>query len=160
MSSGTLPSQTWQSETTKGTHVMDFKLEVIALGVTDVDRAKAFYADRVGFGCDVDHRGGDQFRVVQFTPPGSACSILFGLGVTDAAPGAIKGIHLVVTDIAAAHEELAGRGVEISPVRHMTPAGWADGVDPAHADYNSFADFADPDGNSFVLQERGHATRA
>lgn len=136
---------------------MDIKLEVVPLPVTDVDRAKAFFSEQLGFHCDVDHRAGDDFRVVQLTPPGSACSIMVGRGITDGVPGSVKGLHLVVTDITSVREELAGRGVPVSAVRHMTPQGWADGVDPGHTDYNSFADFADPDGNTFVLQERGHA---
>jgi catechol 2,3-dioxygenase-like lactoylglutathione lyase family enzyme len=139
---------------------MDFKLEAIALPVADVDRAKAFYADRAGFTLDVDHRSGDSFRVVQFTPPGSSCSIMFGVGIVDTAPGSVKGLHLVVTDIEAARAELSDRGVEVTPVRHMTPNGWADGVDQEHTDYNSFAEFSDPDGTLWLLQERGHADRS
>ena len=138
---------------------MDYKLEAVALPVTDVDRAKAFYAERLGFTLDVDHRAGDSFRVVQLTPAGSACSIMVGIGITDAAPGSVKGLHLVVADIEAAHAELTARGAEIGALRHMGPSGWVDGVDPAHTDYNSFAEFADPDGNVWVLQERGHADR-
>jgi catechol 2,3-dioxygenase-like lactoylglutathione lyase family enzyme len=135
---------------------MDYKLEVVVLPVSDVDRAKAFYTEQLGFNLDVDHRAGDQFRVVQVTPPGSACSISFGIGITDATPGAVRGTHLVVTDIEQARAALVGRGVEVSDVRHMTPDGFVPGADPAHADYNSFADFRDPDGNTWVLQERGH----
>jgi catechol 2,3-dioxygenase-like lactoylglutathione lyase family enzyme len=136
---------------------MDYRLEVVPLPVADVDRAKEFYSQHVGFRLDVDYRAGESFRVVQLTPPGSACSIMVGVGVIDSAAGSVKGMHLVVTDIDAARAELVGRGVEVSAVRHMTPDGWVDGVDPNHTDYNSFADFADPDGNSWVLQERGHA---
>jgi catechol 2,3-dioxygenase-like lactoylglutathione lyase family enzyme len=139
---------------------MDWKLEVVALPVADVDRAKSFYTDRVGFRLDVDHRAGDEFRVVQLTPPGSACSIMVGVGITDAPPGSVKALHLVVADIEAARAQLAERGVEVAPVRHMTPAGWVQGVDPTHTDYNSFAEFSDPDGNVWVLQERGHADLA
>ncbi|HZZ96793.1 MAG TPA: glyoxalase superfamily protein [Jatrophihabitantaceae bacterium] len=139
---------------------MDWKLEVVPLPVADVDRAKAFYTEELGFTCDVDHRAGDEFRVVQLTPPGSQCSVMVGVGITDATPGAVKGLHIVVADIAAAHAELTGRGVDVAPIRHMTPNGWADGVDAAHTDYNSFADFADPDGNTFVLQEHGHDSGA
>lgn len=134
---------------------MDYKLELVLLPVTDVDRAKAFY-EQVGFAVHVDHRVGDSFRVVQMDPPGSACSISFGVGITTAAPGSVVGLHLVVNDLAAAREELVGRGVQVSPVRHMTAEGWQPGVDPAHADFNSFADFTDPDGNGWVLQEVGH----
>ena len=132
---------------------MDFKLELVLIPVSDVDRAKAFYVERCGFTLDVDHQPNDEFRVVQVTPPGSACSLTFGIGITPAEPGSYRGTHLVVKDIEAAREELAGRGVEVGEIRHMTPEGWQAGADPAHADYNSFADFADPDGNTWVLQE-------
>jgi catechol 2,3-dioxygenase-like lactoylglutathione lyase family enzyme len=132
---------------------MDYKLELILIPVTDIDRAKAFYVDNCGFTLDVDHEPNDEFRVVQVTPPGSACSLTFGLGITEAQPGSVRGTHLVVTDIEAARSELVARGVEVSEVRHMTPTGWQPGADPEHARYNSFADFADPDGNTWVLQE-------
>ncbi len=135
---------------------MDYKLELILLPVADVDRAKAFYADQLGFALDVDHQPNEQFRVVQLTPPGSACSVSFGIGITDSSPGSLKGMHLVVTDIEKARAELVGRGVTVSDVRHMTPDGWQPGADPEHKNFNSFADFADPDGNSWVLQERDH----
>jgi catechol 2,3-dioxygenase-like lactoylglutathione lyase family enzyme len=135
---------------------MDYKLELIVLPTTDVDRAKAFYAERAGFTVDVDHRAGDEFRVVQLTPPGSACSVTIGVGV-GAPSSPVRGMHLVVTDIEAAHAELTGRGVEVGAVRHMTENGWVDGADPEHADYNSFADFPDPDGNVWVLQERDYS---
>jgi catechol 2,3-dioxygenase-like lactoylglutathione lyase family enzyme len=134
---------------------MDYKLELMILPVSDVDRAKAFYTDQAGFTLDVDHRAGEDFRVVQLTPPGSACSITIGVGLSDAAAGTARGLHLVVTDIEAARAELVGRGVEVSDIRHMTPEGWQPGPDPQHTDYNSFADFRDPDGNSWILQERG-----
>ena len=132
---------------------MDFKLELVLIPVSDVDRAKQFYEERCGFELDVDHQPNDEFRVVQLTPPGSACSLTFGIGITDAAPGTYRGTHLVVTDIEAARTELVGRGVEVSEIRHMTPDGWQPGRDPNRADYNSFADFSDPDGNTWVLQE-------
>jgi catechol 2,3-dioxygenase-like lactoylglutathione lyase family enzyme len=134
---------------------MDWKIEVVILPVADVDRAKAFYTDQCGFHLDVDHRAGEQFRVVQLTPPGSACSVTVGLGLTDAAPGSTRGLHLVVADLERAHRELLGRGVPVSDIRHMTAQGWAPGIDPEHASHNSFADFADPDGNTWVLQEAG-----
>jgi catechol 2,3-dioxygenase-like lactoylglutathione lyase family enzyme len=137
---------------------MDFKLELVLVPVTDVDRAKAFYMDKAGFALDVDHKAGDAFRVVQLTPPGSSCSITFGIGITDAPPGSTRGLHLVVTDIEAARAELVERGVAVSDVRHMTPDGWVPGSDPKRQDYNSFADFADPDGNTWILQERGYST--
>lgn len=132
---------------------MDFKLELVLIPVSDVDRAKAFYEDKCGFNLDVDHQPNDEFRVVQFTPPGSACSLTFGIGITDAAPGSYRGTHLIVADIEAARTELTGRGVEVSEIRHMGPNGWEPGPDPEHQDYNSFADFSDPDGNTWVLQE-------
>jgi catechol 2,3-dioxygenase-like lactoylglutathione lyase family enzyme len=133
---------------------MDFKLELVLLPVSDIDRAKAFYTEKVGFNLDVDHHPNEEFRVVQMTPPGSSCSITIGKGITDAAPGSYRGTHLVVTDIEAARAELAERGIEVSEIRHMGPEGWQPGPDPNHADYNSFADFADPDGNTWILQER------
>lgn len=139
---------------------MDMKIEVVMLPVADVDRAKDFYAERAGFNLDVDHRASEQFRVVQFTPPGSACSVVFGTGLTDAAPGSVRGTHLVVTDIEAVRDELRRRGVEVSDVRHMGPGGWQPGADPEHNDYASFADFKDPDGNAWIIQERGHDGRA
>jgi catechol 2,3-dioxygenase-like lactoylglutathione lyase family enzyme len=133
---------------------VNFSLEVVMLPVSDVDRSMRFYTEQLGFRLDTDHRAGDQFRVVQVTPPGSACSVVFGTGVHGGAPGTVLGTHLVVTDIAAARELLVGRGVEVSEIRHMTPSGWQPGVDPQGADYNSFADFADPDGNTWEIQER------
>lgn len=132
---------------------MDFKLELVLIPVADPDRAKAFYEEQAGFTLDVDHRAGDSFRVIQLTPPGSACSVAFGVGITTSEPGSTRGLHLVVSDIEAARAELAGRGVEVSDIRHMAGSGWTTGVDPEHRDYNSFADFADPDGNTWVLQE-------
>ena len=137
---------------------MDLKLELVLIPVSDVDRAKAFYVDTVGFNLDVDHQPNDEFRVVQMTPPGSACSITVGIGITSATPGSVRGTHLIVSDIEAARAELAGRGVGVSEVRHMTSDGWVPGADPEHRDYNSFADFSDPDGNSWVLQEVGAGT--
>jgi catechol 2,3-dioxygenase-like lactoylglutathione lyase family enzyme len=136
---------------------VDLKLELVLLPVTDVDRAKAFYADKCGFDVHVDHKAGENFRVVQMDPPGSACSIAFGIGITDATPGVIKGLHLVVTDITATRDELAAKGLEVSEVRHMKDGTWNPGADPDHTDYNSFADFADPDGNTWVLQEKGYS---
>ncbi len=132
---------------------MDFKLELILLPVADVERAKEFYERRLGFHLDVDHQPNESFRVVQLTPPGSSCSITFGTGITTAAPGSVVGTHLVVTDIEQARAYLVERGVAVGEIRHMTPDGWRDGVDPAHARFNSFADFTDPDGNGWVLQE-------
>jgi catechol 2,3-dioxygenase-like lactoylglutathione lyase family enzyme len=133
---------------------VDYKLELVLIPVTDVDRAKTFYTDKVGFNLDVDTSPAEGFRIVQMTPPGSACSVTIGTGITKATPGSVEGLHLVVTDIVAAHDELAERGVDVSDVRHMMAGEWTPGPDPQHADYNSFADFRDPDGNTWVLQER------
>jgi catechol 2,3-dioxygenase-like lactoylglutathione lyase family enzyme len=132
---------------------VDYKLELVLIPVTDVDRAKDFYTQRCGFVLDVDHDASEQFRVVQMTPPGSACSITIGRGITDATPGSVKGLHLVVADIVAARDELVGRGVEVSEIRYMDSGSWAPGPDPDRHDYNSFADFADPDGNTWILQD-------
>jgi catechol 2,3-dioxygenase-like lactoylglutathione lyase family enzyme len=134
---------------------MDLKLELVLIPVSDVDRAKDFYVEKAGFNLDVDHQASEEFRVVQMTPPGSACSITVGIGITDAEPGSYRGTHLVVTDIEAARAELAGRGVEVSEIRHFDreQREWKPGPDPDHNDYASFADFRDPDGNTWVLQE-------
>jgi catechol 2,3-dioxygenase-like lactoylglutathione lyase family enzyme len=132
---------------------MDFKLELVLVPVSDVDRAKEFYVEKCGFNLDVDHQPNQDFRVVQITPPGSSCSLTIGIGLSDAAPGSYRGTHLIVNDIEAARAELVGRGVDVGEIRHMTPNGWEPGVDPEHEDYGSFADFKDPDGNSWVLQE-------
>lgn len=136
---------------------MDLRLELVLIPVSDVDRAKAFYEDEVGFRLDVDTTPAEGMRVVQLTPPGSACSITIGTGLGLAEPGSIRGTHLVVSDIVAAREALAARGVEVSEVRHFdrNAGSWAPGPDPERSDYASFADFADPDGNSWVLQEVG-----
>ena len=134
---------------------MDLRLELVLVPVTDVDRAKAFYTEKLGFSLDVDTQPTEEFRVVQLTPPGSACSITIGKGITDAEPGSYRGTHLVVADIAAARSELVGRGVDVSEVRHFDRAAgeWRPGPDPERTKYNSFADFSDPDGNTWVLQE-------
>jgi catechol 2,3-dioxygenase-like lactoylglutathione lyase family enzyme len=139
---------------------MDFKLELVLVPVKDVDRAKTFYVEKAGFHLDVDHRAGESFRVVQLTPPGSACSITIGIGITDAEPGSSRGLHLVVSDIVAARAELVARGLDVSDVEHLTPNGWVKGPDPERSDYNSFAHFSDPDGNTWVLQERGGPGRS
>ena len=130
---------------------MDWKLELIVVPVSDVDRAKAFYMDQAGFHLDVDHRAGEDFRVVQLTPPGSACSI--ALMRNEEAPGSIKGLQLVVPDIEAAREELAGRGVEVSEVFHFEEGQQQSGPDPERADFNSFLSFSDPDGTGWMVQE-------
>jgi predicted enzyme related to lactoylglutathione lyase len=132
---------------------MDLKLEAIVLPVTDVDRAKAFYV-QAGFTLDVDHQPNAEFRVVQFTPPGSACSIVFGKGVSSVTPGSAQGLHLVVTDVEATRADLVGRGVDVSEPYHFGPNGQEPGVDPQHANYATYASFSDPDGNGWLLQER------
>jgi catechol 2,3-dioxygenase-like lactoylglutathione lyase family enzyme len=134
---------------------VDFRLELVLIPVEDVDRAKAFYEEKVGFAVDVDTSPTPELRVVQLTPPGSSCSITIGTGITTARPGSYRGTHLVVTDVVAARDELLGRGVDVSEIRHFDreQGEWQPGPDPSRSDYNSFADFADPDGNTWVLQE-------
>jgi catechol 2,3-dioxygenase-like lactoylglutathione lyase family enzyme len=133
---------------------VDMKLEVLVIPVSDIDRAKAFYAG-LGWRADADIVVGDSFRIVQFTPPGSSCSVSFGLGVSSAAPGSSQG-ELIVSDIEAAHDELAGRGVDVSDVFHgspFNPAGQISGPDPERGSYKSYLSFADPDGNRWLVQE-------
>jgi len=134
---------------------VDLKLELLLLPVSDVDRSLDFYTKKAGFNLDVDHRAGDDFRIVQLTPPGSACSVTIGKGLELAEPGSVRGLHLMVTDIEAARAALRERGLDVSAVRHLEAGAWVPGPDPSHADYGSFADFSDPDGNTWVLQERG-----
>ncbi|MFC5262683.1 VOC family protein [Kribbella qitaiheensis] len=139
---------------------MDLKLEVLVIPVSDVDKAKAFY-EQLGFRLDADYPVGDSFRVVQVTPPGSEASIIFGNGVSAAEPGSAQGLHLVVTDIEAAREELLARGAEVSEIwhdadgvfHHSGEANRVSGLHPEHASYGSFASFSDPDGNGWTLQE-------
>lgn len=138
---------------------MDFKLELVVVPVSDVDRAKALYADKMGFNVDVDHTAGEAFRVVQLTPPGSACSITIGTGLTQVAPGTYQGLHLVVTDVEAARAELVGRGVEVSEPFHFGPEGQTPGVDPARGDYGSYLSVSDPDGNGWLIQEVKYPAR-
>jgi predicted enzyme related to lactoylglutathione lyase len=118
---------------------MDWKLELVAIPVSDVDRAKAFYAEQAGFVADHDHRVSDDVRFIQLTPPGSACSIAIGSGVTEAQPGSVQGMQMVVSDVHAAHAELAERGVEISDVQELP--------------WGSFVFFSDPDGNRWAVQQ-------
>jgi catechol 2,3-dioxygenase-like lactoylglutathione lyase family enzyme len=138
---------------------MDFKLELVVLPVSDVDRARDFYVEQAGFTLDVDHRAGESFRVVQLTPPGSACSITIGIGVTSATPGSYQGLHLVVTDVEAARAELVGRGMEVSEPFHFGAVGQASGLHPERADYGTYLSFSDPDGNGWLVQEVGKAAR-
>jgi catechol 2,3-dioxygenase-like lactoylglutathione lyase family enzyme len=133
---------------------VDFKLELVLIPVADVDRAKSFYTEEVGFNLDVDSSPTEGFRVVQMTPPGSACSITIGKGITDATPGSVRGTHLVVSDIEAARAELVGRGLDVGEIRHFESGEWVPGPDPQRRTYHSFADFSDPDGNTWVLQEK------
>jgi catechol 2,3-dioxygenase-like lactoylglutathione lyase family enzyme len=130
---------------------MDWKLEVVVVPVSDVDRAKRFYSEQMGFVVDVDRQMSETFRVVQLTPPGSACSITIGTGLASMPPGSLQGIQLCVSDIAAAHAELAARGVAVSEVVHFE-----DGVQVAGPGgaWNSFIFFSDPDGNGWTVQER------
>jgi catechol 2,3-dioxygenase-like lactoylglutathione lyase family enzyme len=133
---------------------MDYKLELVLIPVSDVDRAKKFYTEGAGFDLVVDTPIGDGMRVVQLTPPGSACSVGFGSGLgVEAPPGSMRGLHLVVSDIVAAHDELVERGVGVADVRYMDNGTWRPGPDPQRRSYTSFAEFADPDGNVWVLQE-------
>jgi predicted enzyme related to lactoylglutathione lyase len=117
---------------------MEFKLELVAVPVSDVDRAKAFYTDNAGFNADHDHRVSDEIRFVQLTPPGSACSIAIGTGIVDSEPGSVKGLQLVVSDIDAARTELVERGVEVSEVQRFP--------------WGAFVFFSDPDGNGWAVQ--------
>jgi catechol 2,3-dioxygenase-like lactoylglutathione lyase family enzyme len=123
---------------------MRMRLELVPIPVTDVDRAKAFYADQVGFHTDLDERFGETLRVIQLTPPGSSCSICIGVGIVDTPPGSVKGLHLVVDDIHASREELLARGVEVTEVQDMTAPG---------KPTVSYAYFSDPDGNGWALQQ-------
>jgi len=152
-----------KSDATAGT--VDMKLEVIVIPVSDVDRAKDFYR-KLGWRLDADYDSGKDFRILQFTPPGSGCSIIFGKNVTAAVPGSAQGLYLIVSDIGAARAELLGRGVEVSEVFHDASGVYlgpdepylfgrqrVSGRDPEHRSYRSFASFHDPDGNGWLLQE-------
>jgi catechol 2,3-dioxygenase-like lactoylglutathione lyase family enzyme len=136
---------------------MDYKIEVVTPPVRDVDASVAFYRS-LGFTVDVDYHPRDGFRVVQVTPPGSACSMQFGEGLTDAAPGSARTNYLVVDDLEAAHRELVANGIKIGDIRHKEPidtwaGGLAPGLDPERRPYASMAELADPDGNTWTLQE-------
>src|SRR4051794_23799231 len=144
---------------------VDQRLEVIVISVSDVDRAKAFYA-RLGWRLDADFASGDGWRVIQFTPPGSACSVIFGKNVTPAAPGSAQGLYLIVSDLEAARQDLLARGVKISEPFHgggdihagadepyLFGSVRLNGADPKRGSYSSFASFRDPDGNGWLFQE-------
>jgi catechol 2,3-dioxygenase-like lactoylglutathione lyase family enzyme len=151
--------------TTKLKTAVDMKLEIVVLGVSDVDRAKAFY-ENLGWRLDADFAHGDDWRVIQFTPPGSGCSVIFGKNVTAAAPGSAQGLYLIVSDIEAGRDELLRRGVEVSEVFHDATGVYdgsdepylfgrrrVSGADPEHRSYRSYASFRDPDGNGWLFQE-------
>jgi catechol 2,3-dioxygenase-like lactoylglutathione lyase family enzyme len=144
---------------------IDMKFEIVVIPVSDVDRAKQFYQN-LGWRLDADYDNGSDFRVIQFTPPGSGCSVIFGKNVTGAAPGSAQGLYLIVSDIAAAREDLLGRGVKMSDVFHDASGVYSgpdepylfgrrrvSGQDPEHRSYRSFASFNDPDGNGWLFQE-------
>jgi len=144
---------------------MDMKFEIVVIPVSDLDRAKEFYG-RLGWRLDADYDNGKDFRVIQFTPPGSGCSVIFGKNVTAAAPGSAQGLYLIVSDVQAARKELLARGIQISNVFHDAGGVYAgtdepylfgqfrvSGPDPEHRSYRSFASFHDPDGNGWLLQE-------
>ena len=133
---------------------MDWKLEVVVLPVADVDRAKAFYVDQLGFHLDVDHAASETFRVVQVTPPGSACSITFGIGMPlKAEPGTYAGLHLVVNDIEEAHRQLVASGVDVSEPFHFGAEGQTPGLHPERVKFGTYLSFEDPDGNGWLVQE-------
>jgi catechol 2,3-dioxygenase-like lactoylglutathione lyase family enzyme len=159
-----MASVNYESQTTKATSVaiVDQKIEALVIPVSDVDRAKQFYKN-LGWRLDADFPFDNGFRVVQFTPPGSRCSVQFGSNITKAAPGSAQGLYLVVSNIEAVHDELIARGVKVSDVFHpVTPGsqfqpdgttGRVSGPAPEHGSYRSFATFSDPDGNTWLLQE-------
>lgn len=145
---------------------MDLRLEVVIIPVSDVDRAKQFYKESLGFREDADFNaetyektlgfkapGDASFRVVQLTPPGSACSIHFGTGITRMVPGSVQGTYLITNDIEATRAELIARGVQVSKLFHNGSQGRASGIDPQHTSYNSYMTFNDPDGNGWLIQE-------
>ena len=134
---------------------MEWKLEVVVLPVSDMDRAKAFYSEKIGFNVDVDHRAGEDFRVIQLTPPGSACSVT--LMRNEEAAGSVQGLHLVVLDIEAARADLASHGAEISDFFHFDTGGQVPGLHPERVQYGSYFSFTDPDGNGWLVQEVSRA---
>ncbi len=130
---------------------MDWKLELVVVPVSDMDRSKAFYLEKAGFDLIVDHSAGEDFRVIQVNPPGSACAV--ALMKNPQAAGSVQGLHLVVRDIEAARAELLGRGMDASEIFHFESGNQASGPDPQRSDYNSFLSFGDPDGNGWMVQE-------
>ena len=165
MANATYEVQAYDAANAASVARVDMKLEIVVIPVSDVDRAKEFYT-RLGWRLDADYDNGKDFRVIQFTPPGSGCSVIFGKNVTAAAPGSAQGLYLIVADIEAAHKNLLRRGVKISEVFHGASDVYAgpdepylfgrirvNGPDPAHSSYRSFASFSDPDGNDWLFQE-------
>ncbi|HTZ59063.1 MAG TPA: VOC family protein [Acidobacteriaceae bacterium] len=158
------PSDIVRSNNPANTAKIDTKLEIVVIPVSDIDRAKAFYQS-LGWRLDADYDNGKDFRVIQFTPPGSGCSVIFGRNVTGAAPGSAQGLYLIVSDIAAARQEFLNRGVVVSEVFHgegvysgpdepyLFGRVRVNGADPEHRSYRSFASFHDPDGNGWLFQE-------
>jgi catechol 2,3-dioxygenase-like lactoylglutathione lyase family enzyme len=138
---------------TKGEHMMDWKIEVVTVPVSDVDRARDFYAEKVGFDVDIDHRISDEVRLVQLTPPGSACSIHLGKGTVDMAPGDIDGVFLVVQDVRAARSHLAGRGVEVGEFQVFDEGAYRPAREGEDLDYVGCVFFSDPDGNRWCIQQ-------
>ena len=139
---------------------MEMKLEVVVIPVSDVDRAKQFYT-RLGWSPDIDYSSGDDYRIVQFTPPGSGCSIMFGTGITTAEPGSLQGLHLIVSDVVAVRDRLVAEGIDVGELfhddggifHHIDAGKIADGPNPDRKSYASYASFTDPDGNGWVFQE-------
>jgi catechol 2,3-dioxygenase-like lactoylglutathione lyase family enzyme len=132
---------------------MDWTLELVVVPVRDVDRAKSFYVDQLGFVLDVDMSSGPEFRVVQLTPPGSACSIAIGIGLSDTPPGTLHGLQLCVDDVELAHRQLVEHGVDVSEPFHFGEAGRTPGLAPGRGTYESFVSFHDLDGNTWLVQE-------
>ena len=130
---------------------MEWKLEVVVVPVSDIDRAKQFYGEQMGFAVDHDTRAGESVRIVQLTPPGSGCSIVIGTGIAEMTPGSLQGLQLVVSDLDAARAQLLERDVEVSPIRHFADGAWTDG---RGGPWNAFIFFSDPDGNGWTVQER------
>jgi catechol 2,3-dioxygenase-like lactoylglutathione lyase family enzyme len=157
-SSSPMPSQHAAANSDAGT--FDMKIEIVVIPVSDVDRAKRFYGD-LGWRLDLDFKAGDDYRVIQYTPPGSACSVIFGKNVTAAAPGSAQGLYLIVSDIEGARDSLTRRGIEVSEPFHDSGGVFhhADakcvvgGANPQRQSYASYASFSDPDGNGWLLQE-------
>jgi predicted enzyme related to lactoylglutathione lyase len=155
-----IPMRSEHAVETEGAGTFEMKLEIVVIPVTDVDRAKRFYGE-LGWRLDIDFKSGDDYRVIQFTPPGSGCSVMFGKNITAAAPGSAQGLYLIVSDIEAVRNELMRRGIEISEPFHDTGGVFhhadgkcvVSGFNPQRQSYASYASFSDPDGNSWLLQE-------